>query len=215
MRKTILFIGLWTVGMVATNTGRAGSIFQDRAGIGLRGSYWSMRNEETMVHVSSHSLFTTEVDVGGAGGWLTFFSGIGERGVLEFSLGAVGRAKVTENGLFNDHVDVSGVTPVLLGYQHLLFKDGSVSAFQPYLSVGGGPYFLGSVHVHDHSLLYEEVTVKNKVRPGVYAAAGGYFVLSRWFAMHGEMRYHLVDFKTNNDASGFELGLGMAFSWKR
>jgi hypothetical protein len=215
MRKTILFIGVWTAGMAATGAGQAASFFENRSGVGLRGSYWSVRDEEAMVQVSSRSGFNSRVDVGGGGGWISFFSGIGERGCLEFGLGALGHAEVNEEGLFSEQVHVSGVMPILVGYQHFLFKNGSVSAFQPYVSAGGGPYILSDVNVRDRAWMDDEVSVKNKVRPGVYGAVGGYFLLSSWFALQGEMRYHLVDFKPDNDFSGIELGLGMAFFWKR
>jgi hypothetical protein len=215
MKKTILWIGLWTAGLAAAGDGQAGSFLQERAGIGLRGSYWSMRNDGAMVEVSSHSLFNSRVDVGGGGGWITFLSGVGDHGCLEFGLGAAGRAKTVAYGLFSNQVDVAGVMPILVGYQHFLFKDKGVSAFQPYITAGGGPYILSNVHVHDRIWVDDEVDVKNKVVPGIYGGVGGYFLFSGWFAFHGEMRYHLVNFNPDHDFSGVELGLGVAFFWRR
>jgi hypothetical protein len=69
--------------------------------------------------------------------------------------------------------------------------------------------------VFSAAFIGDEVNVKNKVRPGVYGALGGYFLLSNWFALQGEMRYHLVNFSPDNPYSGFETGFGFAFFWKR
>jgi hypothetical protein len=215
VRNKILVFAVWTAVLAATGSGRSESFFQDRAGITLRGSYWAMRNENTMVSVSTRNFVDSHVNVGGAGGWITFISGIGGRGAIEFSLGGVGRAKVDQEGLFTDHVDVSAAVPILLGFQYPLFGERNFSAFQPYVSAGGGPYILSRVQVTDSKWNDDEVTVKNRVRPGVYGAAGGYFLLAGWFALQGEMRYHLVNFDPENDFSGFEVGVGLAFFWKR
>jgi hypothetical protein len=166
-------------------------------------------------YVDTHSNFNSSIEVGGGGGWITFYSGVGGRGSLEFSLGAVGRAETVQEGLFWDKVDVTGAMPILLGYQYSLFRDAGTSAFQPYIAAGGGPYILTKVHVKERMWLDDEVSVKNNVRPGAYGALGGYFVFSHWFALQGEMRYHLVGFDPDNAFSGVELGLGVAFFWKR
>jgi len=210
MRTTVLFIGLWTAGMV-----QAGSILQDRTGISLRSSFWSVKAEDTMVRVSTHGIDRSEVEFGGIGAWVTFLSGIGQRGGIEFSLGGVGRVEANEKRLFTNDVQISGVMPVLLGYQYPILHERNTSAFQPYVSAGGGPYILSDVRVLGDALTDAAVTVKNRVRAGVYGAVGGYFLFTNWFAFHGEVRGHLVNFNPDDLYSGFELGLGLAFFWKR
>lgn len=215
MRKKVLITVLWAAGLITAGMVHTESIFQDRAGIGLRGSYWATQDENTMVRICSRGISRSEVSVGGAGGWLSFYSGAGGRLGIEFSLGGVGRAEISERNLFTNDVRVSGAMPILIGLQYALFSDRQISAFQPYLSVGGGPYILSNVQVHDRAWLDDEVSVKNKVRPGVYGALGGYFLLSNWFAFQGEMRYHLVNINPEDPTSGFEMEFGIAFFWKR
>jgi hypothetical protein len=215
VQKFFLMLGLWTAGPGAAAVCEAGSLLQERAGISLRGSYWSKQNQDVMVRVNNHGFADNRIDAGGAGGWITFFSGVGERGGIEFSIGGVGRAEVIEDGLFSDEVKVTAAMPILLGFQYPLFGDRSKSSFQPYVAAGGGPYILSRVDVLDNDFSNEEVTVKNRVRAGVYGSAGGYFLLSGWFAVQGEMRYHLVNFNTSDTYSGLELGLGLAFFWRR
>jgi hypothetical protein len=215
VRNKIRIFALWTTILAAVSAGRAESFFKDRAGITLRGAYWAMRNENPVVRVSTRHFGNSHVDVGGAGGWITFISGVGGRGGIEFSLGGVGHAQVDKEDLFTDQVDVSGAMPILLGFLYPLFSERNFSAFQPYVSAGGGPYILSRVQVTDSGWDDDEVTVKNRVRPGIYGAAGGYFLLAKWFALQGEMRYHLVNFDPDDGFSGFELGVGLAFFWKR
>lgn len=215
MKKRLFIITLWIIGLIAAGVSQAGSIFQDRAGIGMRGSYWATQDENTMVRISSHGISRTEVSVGGAGGWLSFYSGAGRRLGIEFTLGGIGRAEVNEKDFIHNDVRVSGVMPILIGIQYALFSDRGISAFQPYLSAGGGPYILSKVQVRDDLFLENEISVKNKVRPGVYGALGGYFLLSNWFGLQGEMRYHLVNINPDDPTSGFEMEFGIVFFWKR
>ena len=215
MRKKLLWLGLWTAGLCSAAAAGAGSLLQERAGISLRGSYWSLRDQEAMIRVNSHGFADQRVDVGGAGGWITFLSGTGRRGAIEFSIGCVARAEVIEEGFFSDEVKVTAAVPILLGYQYPLFSDRSTSAFQPYVSAGGGPYILSRVAVFDPIFADEEVTVKNRTRLGVYGAVGGYFLMTGWFGVQAEMRYHLVNFDRADNYSGVELGLGLAFFWRR
>ncbi|MBN1781800.1 hypothetical protein JW948_11785 [bacterium] len=213
--KKIIGIAVCMAVLLLRQAGYTQSHFRDRAGVSFRGSYWHQRKSDVMMHVSSEDLFDNEVNVGGMGGWMTFFSGTGDNGIIVFSLGGIAHVDVEENGLFNEQVDVQVVSPILIGYQHILFGDRNNSAFQPYISAGGGPYILTRVFTVNKSFLDEEVTVKNKVKPGAFLGCGTYFIVSNWFAIHGEMRYHFVNFNPQNNESGFEMGLGLTFSWTR
>jgi hypothetical protein len=193
----------------------AGSLMKDRSGISLRGSYWSAGGHETVVRTGSVFSGAERVELGGGGGWITFLAGVGERGAIEFSWGGLARVKTVREGLFREDTNVSGIMPFLLGYQWAVFPDRAISAFQPYLSAGGGPYVASDVRVVERGIWSDEVTVSSRMLPGVYAAAGGYFSLSRWFALQGEMRYHLVNFNPDHEYTGFEVGMGVAFIWNR
>ncbi|MBN2201738.1 hypothetical protein JW777_07290 [bacterium] len=193
----------------------AGSFFTGRSGISLRGSYWSAGGHETVIRTGYCCPGDERVEFGGGGGWITFLAGVGERGAIEFSWGGLGRVKTVREGFSREYTDVSGVMPVLIGFQWALFPDRNLSAFQPYLSAAGGPYVASDVRVIERGFLSDEVTVSNRMLPGACAGAGAYFSISRWFALHGEMRYHLVNMDPDHEHTGVELGLGAAFFWKR
>lgn len=212
MKKAMFLLGC--AALFAAGQAGAGSMWQDRAGIGLRGSYWSPGSHEVYVRTGSCGLDENRVDAGG-GGWISFLSGVGERGAVEFSWGGLGRVKTAETGLFRDDVEVEAVMPVTVGYQWSLFPDRNTSAFQPYLSAGGGPYIVSHIRVIDEAFSKEEVTVRNRLMAGMYAGGGGYFSVSRWFAFQGELKYHLVNLDPDRPSSGFELGFGAVFTWKR
>ena len=213
MKKITRF--LWTAGLLLSMAAWAQTHFADRAGISFQCSYWHQRGSDDVVRVHSAQLFKNEVNVGGYGGWLSFFSGARENGMIVFKLGGIAHVEVVEEALFDEEVDVKAVMPILIGYQYLLLRDGNTSAFQPYISAGGGPYIITHVNSREYALLDDEVTVKNRVKPGGYFGVGGFFIFTEWLAFQGEMRYHLVNFYPENEFSGFEVTLGLAISWKR
>ncbi|MDZ7289009.1 MAG: hypothetical protein ONB44_01375 [candidate division KSB1 bacterium] len=182
-------------------------------GIGLRGSYWNMNNGPVQIIVSEYPAYTS-VDFGNAGGWMYFFSRVEAQTFFEFSLGAVGNIKSESITPFREDVDVTAVTPVLLGFRHNLLSIHSPSALQPYIAYGAGPYWLHDVKIRNR--YYEdEVTVKSKVKPGAYAGAGMNFMLASWVGLNFDVKYHFVDFNVNHDYSGFDYGLGFSFMWGR
>ncbi len=193
----------------------AGSLFEERAGMVFSGSYWHRSDEQLRVSTGLSHRYYTNTDVRGFGGWLKFFSGAGERGVIEFDLGGAADVRLTETGLFEEYTDVQVVAPILLGYQFLLFNERNLSAFQPYVSAGAGPYIITRVQTNHSSLIDDEVSVRNHIKGGFYGGFGGYFTLTEWLAVNGEMRYHLVNFNPDNDFSGLEVALGVAISWSR
>ena len=192
-----------------------GDFFKNRGGILLRSGYWSMDENDPAILVRNRGIFDSETRVGGFSGAITFLSGIGENGAIAFSLGGVAKVHVIEQGIFDEYVDVKVATPILVGYQYALFRDRNLSAFQPYATFGGGPYVLSHVVNRSESCFDDDATVTNKIRPGIYAGTGAYFTISSWFAVHADMRYHLVNMTPENEYSGFEIGAGLAFFWRR
>ena len=63
-----------------------------RAGIGFRGSHWSMGRPDNLVHVTTMPA-QASVDVGSGGAYLYFFSRISDASWIEFNLGAVGKVE--------------------------------------------------------------------------------------------------------------------------
>jgi outer membrane protein W len=126
----------------------------------------------------------------------------------------VGSVKSETAQFSGENVEVTALTPVLLGLRHILFSVHNPSALQPYITLGAGPYWLHDVKVRDR--YYEdEVTVKSKVKPGAYAGAGMDFMLASWVGLNFDVKYHFVDFNVNHDYSGFDYGLGFSFMWGR
>ena len=210
-----IFMLLLTAGLLICIEAQAQTHFADRAGISFQFSYWHQRGSDDVVRVRSRELFENEINVGGYGGWLSFFSGAGENGMIVFKLGGIAHVEVVEENLFDEQVDVKAVMPILIGYQHLLLPNGNTSSFQPYISAGGGPYIITRVNNRQYALMDDEVTVRSQVKPGAYFGLGGFFIFTEWLAFQGEMRYHLVNFYPENEFSGFEVALGLALSWRR
>ncbi len=182
-------------------------------GIGLRGTYWNMNNGPAHIIVTDLDDYSA-VDVGNGGGWIFLFSRVDEQTFFEFSLGAVGSFKSESRHDFGEDVDVTVVTPILLGFRHNLFSRYSQTALQHYIAYGAGPYWLHDIKVRDG--IYEDAAiVKSKIKPGGYAGGGMNFMMSSWFGFNFDVKYHFIDFNVNNDYSGFEYGLGFSFMWGR
>jgi hypothetical protein len=182
-------------------------------GIGLRGSYWNMNDGPAHIIVTDHDEYQA-VDVGNGGGWIFFFSRIDEQTFFEFGLGAVGNVKSERRHDFGEDVEVTAITPVLLGFRHNLFSLYSPSALQPYVAYGAGPYWLHDITVHER-FYGDEALVKTKIKPGAYAGGGMNFMAASWFGLNFDVKYHFIDFNVNHDYSGFEYGLGFSFMWGR
>lgn len=182
-------------------------------GIGLRGTYWNMNNGPAHVIVTDYDGYSA-VDIGNGGGWIFFFSRVDEQTFFEFSLGAIGNVQSESHHDFVNNVEVTAVTPVLLGLRHHLFSPYSQSAMQPYLAYGAGPYWLHDIQVRD-GFGEDEAIVRSKLKPGAYAGGGMNFMMANWFGLNFDVKYHFVDFNVNHDYSGFEYGLGFSFMWGR
>lgn len=152
------------------------------------------------------------VDIGGVGGWLRFFSRVHDNWFLEFNLGSVARVQVRESDFINSDTDVSLIVPFLLGVRYDLLSQKHPSAFQPYLTLGGGPYWMTDFVVRDR-LTNEEVAGESRTKLGCYTGVGTHIVLSSWFALNFDLKYHFVDFRASKDESGLDFGLGFTFMW--
>jgi hypothetical protein len=214
-RNTMLVAAIIVFFVMSINSMATAGVKPRAAGIGLRGTYWHMNNSNHEIYVSN-SIEGTEVDVGGGGGWIYFFSRIDNSSLLEFSLGAVGRAETKTNYIDGEEVDVDAILAVLMGLRHELFSVYNPSALRPYLSLGVGPYWLNDVTVRERYWGYEEeVKVKAKVKPGGYAGVGTNFMLSSSFGLTFDARYHFVNFNVNHEYSGWEYGMGIVIAWGR
>lgn len=67
--------------------------------------------------------------------------------------------------------------------------------------------------MHEEYWDEEEVTINSKLKAGGYAGGGLDFMLTSWFGLNLDVKYHFVDFNSNSDFSGYEYGLGLQFMW--
>ena len=180
-------------------------------GIGLRSSYWHLRDDPRNVYYNSHR-DQSRVDTGGVGGWLYLFSRIDDHRFVEFHLGAIGDVKAEREYHDREELEADAMTPVLIGIRHDLVHPRSASSLVPYFSFGGGPYWLSDIKViedrHD-----EEVEIETTLKPGGYAGGGVNFRLLDWLAFNFDIKYHFVDFNRNHSRSGYDYGIGLNIMW--
>ena len=183
------------------------------SGLVLRGTFWDVDGEQSLVSVTNR-WGTAEVNTGHAGGWICFFSQISNKSYMELSLGAMGRVGMNSHTSCGEEVEFTGILPILLGLRYHVIPLENPSALQPYVAIGGGPYWLSRVHVYDKWKCSEsEVAIRSKLYPGFFAGGGVYFHLASWFALNVDMKYHFVDFDPSHEYSGLEFGIGFGFLW--
>lgn len=187
------------------------------AGISFRLGFWNMGNQSNFLTYSRQN-GQEYIQTGGLGGWITFVSRTSDFWTFELAFGGFGQAEGFSNDDFdtffdnefdNDDIDATAVVPILFGAQRDLLSIESSSALRPYVSFGGGPYWI--TDVRDHSFNNEEVI--SRIEPGAYFGGGLNFLLGDKFAINFDGRYHLVNFDPDNDISGLEIGVGFTVLW--
>lgn len=183
------------------------------SGIGLRIGSWNVTNHPTRINTSEFGKDAV-VDLGGAGVWLYFFSRVYNNWFFEFNLGGVGGIHAEQTNYIIKNTEVSAIVPVLFGLRYDVLSTRFPTAFQPYLSFGGGPYWITSAKTQE---IYSAVqhTVESKLKYGAYTGGGINIVLASWFALNFDLKYHLVDFEFEKDYSGLEFGGGFSLMWGR
>ena len=182
------------------------------AGLGLRGSYWNIHGHSPAVYVRNGS-YNDLVDLGGAGGWLYFFSRTSDSWFLELHLGGV--ADVIERREYFEGTDtrVLAIVPVLLGLRHPLVSPHNTTALRPYLACGGGPYWIADVFVRERYYGDQEVMISSKLHPGGYAGGGLEFMFSSNLGLNFDIKHHFVNFNVHDEHSGYEYAVGVQFYW--
>jgi len=205
MYKKVVILFLAAVVLMASS---ANAKERASTGINFRLGFWNMGSQDrflTYIEENGREYIKT----GGAGGWISFVSRTSELMSFEFSLGAFGRAEGENFDYWDENIDGTAVIPVLFGVQRDLISVYNSSDLRPYISFGGGPYWI--TEVTDNGFNREEVL--SGVDMGGYAGGGLNFFLGQNFAVNFDARYHFVDFSTENDISGLEVGLGFSIFW--
>ncbi|MBN2010119.1 outer membrane beta-barrel protein [candidate division KSB1 bacterium] len=179
-------------------------------GIGLRASFWNVKDQPTQVNTNSFGE-SGSVNIGGAGGWIYFFSRMHNNWFLEFQLGSVAGVNEEFSSYLVEKVDVTVVLPFLIGLRYDILSPRFPSRIQPYLSTGGGPYWI--MHVNGNDAFAGEQEVKSKVKNGLYLGGGMNLMMTSWAALNMDIRYHLVNFSPDYEASGMEFGFGFSVMW--
>jgi hypothetical protein len=209
-RLTIAFFLLTPVVLIYSQQALAQGISRS-SGVGMRVSYWNMSSAPTRFSVSGageRAVF----DIAGVGSSLYFFSRMQSNWFLEFSLGGAARIQGEEDNVAGSNVEVSAIIPFLFGLRYDLLSSRFSSSFQPYLTAGGGPYWSTAFTARDQ-VTGEIVTGQANLQLGGYAGGGVNFVLSSWFALNLDLKYHFVDFDVKDEFSGPEFALGFCFMW--
>ncbi len=191
------------------------SNFETRsAGIALKGSLWNAATSYTsQVRVSNFD-DVTNIETGKAGGWICFYNRLNANWMVELGLGGSGRVYIIDDDWSNNQVEVNGVTPVVIGVQFYPFAAKTLRNLFPYLSVGGGPYWITNVKVEEHTFgMDTRVGTNTVVKPGFYLGGGLHYMMSSWFGIGMDMRHHIVDMDLDHPDSGWEFGLGVEFFW--
>ncbi len=184
------------------------------SGIGLRIGSWNVTNHPTRISANGYGKDAV-VDIGGAGAWLYFFSRIYYNLFFEFNMGAVGGVHEEQTNYIIKSTESSAIVPILFGLRYDLLSTRFPTAFQPYLSLGGGPYWTTSVKSQNIYIIESQHSIESKLKYGAYAGGGTNIVFASWFALNFDLKYHFVDFEFEKDYSGLEFTGGFSFMWGR
>jgi outer membrane protein W len=189
--------------------------FETRStGLALKGSLWNVGSTRTsQVYVSGFDA-ETRVETGKAGGWICFFNRLAPNWMIELGLGGSGRANIVDDNWSSSQIEVNGVTPVVFGVQFYPFTSKTLRNLYPYLSLGGGPYWISNVKVEENVFGSKtRVGTYTVVKPGFYIGGGLHFMMSSWFGIGMDIRHHIIDMDLNDPDSGWEFGMGFEFFW--
>ena len=181
-------------------------------GIVFLGGYWDTQNDWAPIQKVTNGLDET-VYVGGYVGWIDFYSRLDDHFFLYCGMGAGADVMVTDE-FETDEVRVKAITPLIFGARYDLVSADRITAVQPYVSAGAGPYWEHHIHVIDNTFSdSDQVSVQSNVRFGLYWGGGAFYRITDTFVLNFDMKYHLLDLDVHNEFSGYEIGIGFGFFW--
>jgi outer membrane protein W len=183
------------------------------AGLVLRGGAWSQSEGQSRLVWTSddeHTLY----DGAGLGGWISFIGRVGPNLSFELSLGTVVRTVEEVKHAQGTDTYVEGVVPFLAGLRFLPLAPRRGAGVVPYLSLGGGPYWVGDV-VDKERVGGNDTSVDFEARFGGYVGFGVDVMVTDWFGLNFDLKRHFVDLREDHELSGVELGGGLGFFWGR
>lgn len=183
------------------------------SGLGFRFSFWNVTNQPTKIGVTGLGEEVT-IHINGAGASVYFFSRIQANWYFELSLDAIGTVEGTSSKFSDNDFNVSALVPLLFGLRYDLLSTRFSSAFQPYLSLGAGPYWGSSIQLSGDNFNAEQ-SLNSGIDYGGYLGGGTNVMLWSWLALNFDFKYHFVDFRTTNKYSGLQFGIGFNLMWGR
>ena len=179
-------------------------------GIGIRFGAWKMYDPTNDKKFDNANVSTTTGS--GEGGVLHFYKRLRDRWFLDGSLGNLGNINVNRIGPGYVYTASLNITLFQFGARYDWLSPEYGSSFQPYLSFGGGLYWLS-----ESSNLVEggsvETANKTTVKAGIYGGGGLNFILARWFSINADLKFHFNDFDMGDRTNGVEYGIGCNFMW--
>ncbi|MFQ5825188.1 MAG: hypothetical protein ACE5JB_14155 [bacterium] len=192
--KSLKFIIILTTMLICSSVLYSQTEFRSK-GVGLRWGFWNMGNRSNLVIYIEHN-DREFIETGGIGGWLYFVSRVSDNWVFELSLGAFAQAEGESFDHFDEDYDATVVIPILFGLQHDFLSINNSSALRPYISFGGGPYWITNVKERDR---FDNEEVISTIKPGIFFGGGLNFFLFKSFAINFDLKYHVVDLQLDNN----------------
>ena len=137
-------------------------------GIGMRIGSWNITNHPTRVSSSGYGK-DGSVDIGGAGVWFYYFSRLNNNLFLELNLGAVGGAHEEHSNYIIESTEATAIIPFLLGFRYDLLSPKIPSSLLPYISFGGGPYWITKVETKNKYFVQDETVIESGQETGAPA----------------------------------------------
>jgi hypothetical protein len=179
-------------------------------GIGIRFGAWKMYDPTNDKKFDNANVSTTTGS--GEGGVLHFYKRLRDRWFLDGSLGNLGNINVNRIGPGYVYTASLNITLFQFGARYDWLSPEYGSSFQPYLSFGGGLYWLS-----ESSNLVEggsvETANKTTAKAGIYGGGGLNFILARWFSINADLKFHFNDIDMGDRTNGVEYGIGCNFMW--
>ena len=182
-------------------------------GLGLRLGFWNITGHPTRFS-STVTGSDVNVDIGGAGAWIYFFSRFYQNWFLEFNLGALGGIHGEQSQYLMYNVKATSVVPILFGLRYDMLSTRMPSSIQPYLATGLGSYWIMSTEetIIDPKM-ETQINIESTQKYGAYLGAGANILVTSWLALNFDLKYHFVDFQFERDFSGLGFSAGLSFLW--
>lgn len=182
------------------------------SGLGFRVAFWNITNQTSRFKLTTNSQeVTSTVSMNGFGSYIYYVSRFQSNIFFETHLGAFAAGTWSYNS--DDYDGVSMVIPLLFGLRWDLLPGKLPTSFQPYLTIGGGPYWNTEIQGKSQNVVENEVLVETGMRLGWYAGGGINLTLASWFAFNFDVKHHFINYEMEDDFSGLESSLGFVIMW--